>query len=970
MAKKSTSKTEVTAAPGTAGLKKLKLGALLPEGMTRESLPPPLQIPELKWALSLEELQDQADVVCKPNQSDMLQPDRLLRWVQHVAKYPQVTQAMLVPTQAAPSAKEGVWSRISFAFQGYAERLFSGIEAHHAALSLTFFPIAALQSCWNNNKGYLSASHLALCRELYAEGTPLHALPLQGFQEKRPPFLLALFTGKLQAFRLIWEEFVQIPLRNGLSVKQIWGNNNAPLYRFKFFVMALIALLSMLFMSQSFNVTWDEETNQESAELTYRYLTTLGNDTTMFNFAEGRNRYTNQHYGMSFDVMAVAVQKLVWKVNPAANLYAIRHFLNAIIGFFVLLFTALLARKMMDWRTAIMALFLVYFSPSFFGHAFNNPKDIPFALGFIMGIYYLVRVLKEWPQPRLQSRVLLAVGLGYCLSIRAGGLLLFAIVGLFVGVHWLLSIKKSPSLKPYLRYGLPVLILGYFLGIMFWPFALRAPLAGPLKALKEFENFSHLAYYELFEGVRLYIKPWHYIPKLIAITAPLTFLLGLPLVALFFVGKKRNSLQWMLLALLLFAGLFPPAYTIYKGSYLYNGWRHMLFVYPPLLVLAAMGWSRLQDLFASKAIKGVFMGLFLATAMPATVWSLANHPYQYMYFNETVGGIKGANGNYELDYWNQTPRAAMEWIAQNRPDWFNGDILVNSNNPVETLKTFVPGSDSMKYRWTREYEWTQHEWDAAIWTHRTLNKQQIRGGYWPPVGTVHTVNVGGVPVCAVVERPSLDGYNAHQQLRANNAEQAKLLYLNAIEKEPLEEEYHRGLGAAYRALGSFDEAIASYSKAATLRDGNYDALSSLGEIYFTRYYMQQSSGSPNPSDLDVAKKYLEASIQHKHNNLNAYNYLGMIAMTQNDMVLAMQSYKTMLEQNNSLPQAYQGIARVFLNLNQSDSALFYLNYAMQLAPNAPEVYSDISRAFQQKGDMQNAMKYRDEFIKRQQGGAN
>ena len=91
-------------------------------------------------------------------------------------------------------------------------------------------------------------------------------------------------------------------------------------------------------------------------------------------------------------------------------------------------------------------------------------------------------------------------------------------------------------------------------------------------------------------------------------------------------------------------------------------------------------------------------------------------------------------------------------------------------------------------------------------------------------------------------------------------------------------------------------------------------------------------------------------------------------MNKNDMDMAMSSYKSLIAANGNVAHGWQGVARVFLNLQQGDSALFYLNYAMQIDPNQSEIYSDISRAFQLKGDKENAEKYRQEYLNRAQGG--
>src|SRR2546430_12034356 len=41
-------------------------------------------------------------------------------------------------------------------------------------------------------------------------------------------------------------------------------------------------------------------------------------------------------------------------------------------------------------------------------------------------------------------------------------------------------------------------------------------------------------------------------------------------------------------------------------------------------------------------------------------------PYDYLYFNELVGGIQGANGKYEMDYWAKSLKEAVTWLKEDR----------------------------------------------------------------------------------------------------------------------------------------------------------------------------------------------------------------------------------------------------------------------------------------------------------------
>jgi hypothetical protein len=91
----------------------------------------------------------------------------------------------------------------------------------------------------------------------------------------------------------------------------------------------------------------------------------------------------------------------------------------------------------------------------------------------------------------------------------------------------------------------------------------------------------------LFEDKRIISDkvPWYYIPKWIFISSPLIVLLGIVLSPWLLVSKQYKM---AMITFLFFAAIFPVAYVIYKKSPLYDGWRHLFFVYPPLVVLSAL----------------------------------------------------------------------------------------------------------------------------------------------------------------------------------------------------------------------------------------------------------------------------------------------------------------------------------------------------------------------------------------------
>jgi tetratricopeptide (TPR) repeat protein len=740
-----------------------------------------------------------------------------------------------------------------------------------------------------------------------------------------------------------------------------WTDINYRGYKRIFGIGAAVLLALMCFISFDYNVTWDEPNHNTFSKDVLKYYTSLGDDTTMFDFQKDGHRdyYTNVYYGMSIDVFSAAVNSIISSEND----FLVRHFVNALVGFLTILFTALVVRAFSGWLPAIIALLALACSPSFFGHAFNNPKDIPFAAGYIMAIYYLVRLLKELPNPRHQTKVMLAIAIGFAISIRAGGLLLIGYLGMFMFLHWMITLPKKAkmleTMKPYFWSFLVIAVSGYLIGIVMWPYALRQPLTGAIKALQEFEKFSYLTYYELFEGTRLFNKPWYYEPKLIMLTAPIAVLAGF-ILGLLLGWFRKGKLHFLMLGLLVFATLFPTSYAIYRNSYVYNGWRHFIFIYPSLAAIAILGWYWLASMLKTAKAQLIVMSIVAITFLKPGIWSIVNHPYQYIYFNEIAGGVEGANGNYELDYWNQTPREAFEWLVKNKPEVLSGDVKVNSNNIQEALKTFVPEGKNVKYIWTREYEWANNDWSYAIWTTRTLSRNQIIGGYWPPKGTIHEVKVDGVTVAAVVKSENNYSHMGRKYIKKNNGDSALYFFEKAYAWNPLEEEYARGVADACRLKGNYDSAIIFYKKAIALRDGNYEAYQSLGQLYLDQAY--RNPQNPDKKLVDMAFENLALAFRHKK-NASAPLFMGEIRLQQNNPDEARTYFSQFLQTYGNEAAGYIGLAKSQIMLNETDSAYMNLQYAIQLQPKNPEPYRILGTELQKIGRTKEAEQFLNEYYK-------
>jgi hypothetical protein len=156
--------------------------------------------------------------------------------------------------------------------------------------------------------------------------------------------------------------------------------------------------------------------------------------------------------------------------------------------------------------------------------------------------------------------------------------------------------------------------------------------------------------------------PWTYVPVWMAVTTPPVVLCGLLWAAVATLVTRKDERWWRIG--LWTVGVAPIVLAIAKHSTLYDSWRHLLFVYPPLVVLAASGWCDLLALASNRRLlRAAALVALVAGCAEPLLFMVRNHPHEVVYFNALVGGPRGAYLRYELDYWGNSLLEATRWSA-------------------------------------------------------------------------------------------------------------------------------------------------------------------------------------------------------------------------------------------------------------------------------------------------------------------
>ncbi len=522
------------------------------------------------------------------------------------------------------------------------------------------------------------------------------------------------------------------------------------------------------------------------------------------------------NYGGLFEFTSMAAAKLVGiHTDMDTGFFDVRHFLLGLFTAICLLFAGLIAKELLGWRAAVFTVAILLVSPSFIGQGMMNSKDIPFAMGYVIATYYIIRFLKAFPTPSWKNAIGVMLGMALALNVRVGALLLFFYFTMFCVLFWgyFQFIKKEngftmANLGKAVAKALVAGVGGYFIGLLLWPYGLIDPLGNPLAVLKEQSEFP-VFINQLFEGQVVSSKdlPSYYLTKFIYMTAPLTFLVGL-LGGVIMLLLNRNKTNIGLWALLLFTALFPLAYLSYNNTNVYNGWRHILFVYPALVIVAAAGFEYVLRMWHKAMAKYVVGGLFVVLSLSSIIWMATNWAYQYVYFNPLVGGIKGAYGQYVTDYYMIGVKEASTWLLEQEKIGSAGRPIKVASDCVYPAQVYLTTkAENVALQYQRFHGRTNAEWDYAIFYSEYVNPYQLQNGLWPPDGTVYTVEAGGVPIVAVLKRTDMSDYQARQLLQVGKFAEAIPYFEKALSTQKKNEELYSGLGLCYLNVGKVKEGI-------------------------------------------------------------------------------------------------------------------------------------------------------------------
>lgn len=581
----------------------------------------------------------------------------------------------------------------------------------------------------------------------------------------------------------------------------------------KIFLSIVVLASAVLFISGWGTGFHSDEMDQNAyGKAVINYYTSLGDDTTFLNLKLEDGVEVAKEiktYGALFDVGF----NLVTRAMGLDYEYDVRHLLIQLIGVLTMVLCSLIVKQITGgYQSALMAFILIFCTPTFFGHSLMNSRDIPFAFGYTLGLYSMIKFFRTFDLSNYKSSLMLGISIGISMTVRIGGLILFVPFILMVlyqlktDKQWAGFFSDFSNYKKLIVHCVFIFVFPLLFAVISHPFILRSPIDHFLICISTAKKFPNRIPIN-FDG---YLTDSLHIPKSylwtwMGITLPLVVLVFVAIGVLFFCLKYRQLKSAKYVVLVFISVFFPLGYAIQNNFALYTGWRHLLFIYPGVVVLASYFLEYVK--FKSRALNYLIPVFLLLALFHPIKWMIKNHPFQYVYFNEVSGGFEENYYKFETDGWQLSVKKAVEWLVQQK-DMESGQPIIIGTNAYSATKCLLRSKYKMSDTGVVNCGFKAK--NVTNWRYLILNVNFMSPDYlktvYPNIKATKTIEIDGKPVCIVVRDTLRNDYRGYQSLNNGHFEIADSLLSLSIREEPHSENLLILTIISKMQSGKFDEA--------------------------------------------------------------------------------------------------------------------------------------------------------------------
>jgi hypothetical protein len=531
-------------------------------------------------------------------------------------------------------------------------------------------------------------------------------------------------------------------------------------------LLALVALVAIWTVGD-YAITVDEFNADDYGQKSLAWYTSLFTNQANFDSVED----TLWFYGPWFHILTALVQSL-----DLAEHWTTRHLLTFLLGLAALAALLPMARLAGRRWAGLIAVGLCLTTGYLYGSMFVTPIDVPFMFAMTWAtlavMLMAVPIVPLWPAT-------IAAGLftGLAIATRSSGLIthvyLFGAMSLCAAEAVLRSGRSAG--RDLMRIGLrtvSAIVIAWLTAIALWPWLqVGNPITQFHEAFLYFANHPGSFEFQHWGGmVRTTALPWPYVPAQLLVRLPEAFVLLLGMAVLSAIGsvlailrlglapasqprlsRLKEAVMVMTRArqplIVWAAAILPIAAIILQHSTLYDGIRHVLFLIPMLAVVASFGFLRLAPLLrrfpaTTAAVAGAYVG------HAVLVFALL-HPLQYAAFNVFAGGVIGAYGRFEQDYWSLAVLPALRRL-EDRIDRDDPGRFATNPPSIKLCVGFHENSVAPMFRRPWQLETEPSKADFII------ESERWRCGKHLPVIVVDEIRRFGLPFARTLARQPAD----------------------------------------------------------------------------------------------------------------------------------------------------------------------------------------------------------------------
>lgn len=410
-------------------------------------------------------------------------------------------------------------------------------------------------------------------------------------------------------------------------------------------------------------------------------------------------------YGPLIGVLQITFNSLVGNgnLNNYSNtplFFELNHLLLTFIGLSASLILLSLNKSFKNWKSFGYLFSVILLSiPFWIGNSFHNMKDTPTAVGYTFVTLGCFLLLKSFMDNKfnLKFTFLIFIGFTFVLGTRPA-LLLPVMISFLVALFYLKIILRSSNLvitKIIIYTLIPTVISFLFLLPQFIQF--------PLKSLKEtFLTSSNFPWNGLILTGGVLEKPVFtisYFLKWYFAQIPIIFFILSILGLIYYFAKvaRYPKTTIFVASTLFFIQLaLTPIFLLLTQAPIYNGLRHILFIYPSIAFFSTLGFYFLIDTFSNK--KNIFSVALIIGIITPNLESLKLMPYQQIYYNPVISFFYNIASDWDTDFYGLSGREAFQHLPKNgelakTSEWVWQDPAFLKERGLKTKDALLSDSD-------------------------------------------------------------------------------------------------------------------------------------------------------------------------------------------------------------------------------------------------------------------------------------